>query len=228
MNYEEWLNTLTTRIKDWTRHKSSSFECFNQKIAPPSTAKSVEKALAKLPISLPQDLIDFYRQGSSHCDVAFKIKTPGNFRYAGTKTKRAQSCWRCGFGVESISKLAEMQSDFRELIEQSKEDLGLPKKYFSLGEVTQPFWMTKGGDLVVWIGPGSKFKIGIYCVLWDQIEEGNFLFRYADSFSSWLQFLEENCYVGPAWWDVEAWHDGRSLKSNPAFAKQLKALIEED
>lgn len=213
MNYNSWLSTLQETVSRWGECKS--FNLIQNNVNPPQRRSHVLSTLQRCcKAKIPEDLIRFYTEAADGCDILFQIRL-----MTSNETSRVIVCGQelnsslnGGFGLDSAEevcnsqrKLKDILTDFKELANSGREDIEIEK----VGQMEEfldaaiPIWTNWGHQHLFLVGSNSLLREGVY---W--IEHGGFLdleasyCPLAGSLAEWLQFLEENLYLGASMSEV--------------------------
>lgn len=205
---------------EWTQVPNPRITVISRKVSPPLDNESSESRIISWGADFPKDLAEFYCTAANGCDVNIMISRELDFRYRTRKEIAIPRTIVCGFAIAAFGELERIRKHLSDTIKVIEKFWKIPEHLTEFLRFAFPFWMTRGGDYLV-IATGGKMKEAVFFLRKESLLEADFALKYADSFDEWLSFLEQNCYVGPEWSEMCAWHNGTKLESNPDFTEQI-------
>lgn len=235
MNYNSWLSTLQDTVARWGDCKS--FTLLRNNVNPPQSRSHILNTLQRCcRANIPEDLLQFYAEAANGCDIHFQIElmTSGEPRPIIVCQRDLRSGLHGGFGLDSAEevcnsqrKLREILSEFKEQAESGAEDIQKVRQMEEFLDAAIPIWTNWGHQHLFLVGNNSLLREGLY---W--LDHGDLLNLESNScylvcsLSEWLQFLEENLYLGASMTEMRYFI--KCIPSEDLESMSVKQILEFD
>jgi hypothetical protein len=220
MNFQLWLETLRSSIRQWRRSKEAVYVA-SMKIKPRASAELLARTQRQLALALPEDLAAFYLEAAGACDIQFAVVLPANLEL--TRDECTVNQFSGGFGLLALSKLATSRLDWCDLLESLPNDD--PARLQMFVRFGIPIWIDRGSSFIVCVNRDAGANSGIYCMDYGSLPETKSHPKLANSFTEWLDFLEQSCYAEVDAHSFRLWHDGHKLARNEIFRQRILEAI---
>jgi hypothetical protein len=186
--------------------------------------------LGELEALVPQEMIDFYIQVAGFVEVEFWIDRTKTARptdsFEGFETRTTPSIITGGLEIVDPAEFPEIREGILEtavgFIRPRRPGSEQKKEFVTaLARKAIPIARLYTANCIVMIPDSEIIPSGVYLLFLDQLTEEISGIRLAPTFSQWLEFLEQSCYIEPRWNFREFWHAGDAVHVNPKHTERL-------
>lgn len=228
-----WLSTLSDTISTWSDCKN--FRLIRKLINPPQSRSVIIDTLHTCMANVPDDLIQFYTESASGCDIYFNIDLlpPDQSRWVQMCGMRVRSKLSGGFGLESAQGVCVLKRELKEILAAIGAKRTAGRSCFQNAEqmnvvldAALPIWRNQGGEYLVIVGRNPILKEGVYWIEYGSLPDPDSALLVSHSFSEWLLFLEDNLYLGTGLREASYFYDSTRKQTfgNRTLCKQIKEM----
>jgi hypothetical protein len=221
MNFHDWLEKLTSTIRSWKG--STNLQILRETVLPPTPAGTFQHHRC------PSEIFGFYATAAAACDISYVFRIPESYlENEGEQYDALPKRMMGGLNILGLEEALKLRDELEGIIKAAGSHRS--KNVTNAIAVVQSayiIWRGLGSDCLALVSKNPILPEGLYLIPYPFVMEPKKYIRYADSFIQWLQFLENNLYLGPEWSHIEVFHDGTRLESKEALCRDLLHFIKQ-
>lgn len=219
MNYSDWLQNLLQTVCGWSAAGEVEMRRFH--IRPPAERGEVVEYLKSAQIPVIDELVDFYTQATSECDVGFYRP------FQREISELYPTNFSGGFRIDHFRDMPSMKETLLDHLSYVPNyDESDKRKIDAIAEFSWPFMRFPTGALIFYMQPNALYSGGYYGISVETLQNEEMPYKYCDKLSELLTFSEKSCYTRLEPDELIFWMTPGGLKDDEKWANTVRATFE--